>query len=286
MRKDNPEHKALFTIPAAAHGTTLASIKPLPEQRKITGHKQTDAYLWVLEVIRMNEPAHLDAAEEALKKIKITPKEAEERYSRYLLANGADPFQVAFGTIGMDNPARAIQNARESIKKAAGVRATFGSYEAAMEDMEAERVIKSSPKFIDDYQWGWTVAEKKTGHIGGGRMFEIDDQRRNYVDGYRDVLPEPHTLSDVVSEFAYWDWLYSARNAAAKELGYEFGYSEHHQSVYDRERYLEKMLATIKPVTRSEAVEVCRWVLGNERLNDLGEVTNAIILNLVGECEE
>lgn len=286
MRKDNQEHKALFSIPAAVACAAPANIKPLPEQRKITGHKQTDAYLWVLEVIRLNEPAHLDAAEEALKKIKITPKEAEERYSRYLLANGADPFQVAFGTIGMDNPARAIQNARESIKKAAGVRATFGSYEAAMEDMEAERVIKSSPKFIDDYLWGWTVAEKKAGHIGGDRMFEIDDQRRNYVDGYRDVLPEPHTLSDVVSEFAYWDWLYSARNAAAKELGYEFGYSEHHQSVYDRERYLEKMLATIKPVTRTEAVEVCRWVLGNERLNDLGEVTNAIILNLVGECEE
>lgn len=286
MRTDNTEHKALFTIPTAAHITAPANIKPLPEQRKITGHKQTDAYLWVLEVIRLNEPAHLDAAEEALKKIKITPKEAEERYSRYLLANGADPFQVAFGTIGMDNPARAIQNARESIKKAAGVRATFGSYEAAMDDVEAERVIKSSAKYIDDYGWGWTTEELEAGHIGGSRIFEIEDQRREYVDGYRDVLPQPHTLSDVVREFVYWDWLYSVRNTAGKELGYEYGYSEHHNSVYDREHYLEKLLTTIKPGTRIEAIEVCRWVLGNERLNDLGEVTNAIILNLVGECEE
>lgn len=286
MRKDNQEHKALFSIPDAVACAAPANIKPLPEQRKITGHKQTDAYLWVLEVIRLNEPAHLDAAEEALKKIKITPKEAEERYSRYLLANGADPFQVAFGTIGMDNPARAIQNARESIKKAAGVRATFGSYEAAMEDMEAERVIKSSPKFIDDYHWGWTVAEKKAGSINGHRMSEIEVQRRALVAGYCDVLPEPCTLSDVVREFVYWDWLYGARNAAGKELGYEYGYSEHHQSVCDRERYLETLLTTIKPISRAEAVEVCRWFLDSEKSDYMDNNGAAVILNLVGESEE
>lgn len=74
MRTDNNEHKALFTIPTAAYSSALANIKPLPEQRRITGHKQTDAYLWVLEVIRLNEPAHLDAAEAALVKIKISQK--------------------------------------------------------------------------------------------------------------------------------------------------------------------------------------------------------------------
>ncbi len=286
MRTDNIEHKALFTIPTAAHSSTLAIIKPLPVQRKITGHKQTDAYLWVLEVIRLNEPAHLDAAEAALEKIKISPKEAEERYSRFLLANGGDPFQVAFGTIGMDNPGRAIKNARESIQKAASVRATFGNYEAAFEDVEAERVIKSSEKFIDDYYWGWTAAEKKAESINGTRINEIDDQRRAMVDGYRDVLPQPNTLSDVVREFIYWDWLYSVRNTAGKELGYEYGYSEHHESVYDRERYLEKLLATIKPVTRVEAIEVCRWFLESEKGQYMENHGAAVIFNLVGECEE
>ncbi|EAB2798688.1 helix-turn-helix domain-containing protein [Salmonella enterica] len=286
MRTDNNEHKALFSIPTAAHSSALANIKPLPEQRRITGHKQTDAYLWVLEVIRLNEPAHLDAAEAALEKIKISPKEAEERYSRYLLANGGDPFQVAFGTIGMDNPARAIENARKNIRKAADVRATFGSYEVAMEDVEAERIIKSSAKFIDDYDWGWTPEELEAGHIGCGRMFEIEDQRRVMVDGYRDVLPEPHTLSDVVREFIYWDWLYQVRHTAGRELGYEYGYSEHHKSVYDRERYLEKLLATIKPVTRAEAVEVCSWFLASGKDEYMEDNGAAVILNLVGECEQ
>ncbi|MBK0350861.1 helix-turn-helix domain-containing protein [Leclercia adecarboxylata] len=285
MRTDNIEHKALFTIPTALHSTTLANIKPLPAQRKITGHKQTDAYLWVLEVIRLNEPAHLDAAEAALEKIKITPKEAGERYSRYLLANGADPFQVAFGTIGMDNPANAIKTARENIKKAADVRATFGNYETAMEDVEAERVIKSSTRFIDDYYWGWTAAEKKARRIDGSRSNELDEKRRAWVAGYRDVLPEPHTLSDVAREFVYWDWLYGVRQIAGKELGDEFGYSEHHQSVYDRERYLEELLSTIRPVTRAEAVEVCRWFLESGKGEYLKDDGAAVILNLVGECE-
>jgi len=284
MRTDNIEHKALFTIPAAVHSTTLANIKPLPAQRKITGHKQTDAYLWVLEVIRLNEPAHLDAAEAALEKIKVTPKEAGERYSRYLLASGADPFQVAFGTIGMDNPANAIKAARENIKKAADIRARFGNYETAMEDVEAERVIKSSTRFIEDYYWGWTAAEKKAQRIDGSRSNEIDDQRREWVAGYRDVLPEPYTLSDVVREFIYWDWLYGVRQTASKELGHEFG-PDHYESVTDRERYLEELLSTIRPVTRTEAVEVCRWFLDSgkgEYMNDDGAV---VILNLVGECE-
>lgn len=286
MRTDNIEHKALFTIPTATHCAAPANIKPLPAQREITGHKQTDAYLWVLEVIRLNEPAHLDAAEEALKKIKITPKEAEQRYSRYLLANGANPFTAAFGTIGMDNPSQAIKNARDNIKKAAEVRAIFGSYDAALEDVEAERVIKSSPKFIDNYFWGWTPAEIKAGSIGGGRMREIDDQRKIFVAGYRDVLPEPRTLSDVVREFVYWDWLYWARHTACSELGHEYGYSEHHQSVYERESYLEKMLATIQPVTRAEALEVCRWFLDSEKSEHMDNNGAAVILNLVGECEQ
>lgn len=285
MRTDNIEHKALFTIPTAENSTTLANIKQLPAHLKITGHKQTDAYLWVLEVIRLNEPAHLDAAEEALQKLTIKPKDAEKRYRDWLMMNGADPFQVAFGTIGMDNPANAIKTARENIKKAADVRATFGNYETAMEDVEAERVIKSSTRFIDDYYWGWTAAEKKARRIDGSRSNELDEKRRAWVAGYRDVLPEPHTLSDVAREFVYWDWLYGVRQIAGKELGDEFGYSEHHQSVYDRERYLEELLSTIRPVTRAEAVEVCRWFLESGKGEYLKDDGAAVILNLVGECE-
>lgn len=72
MRTGNPVHQKLFTIPEPTYSTEVAVTKPLPPQRVITGHKQTDAYLWVLEVIRLNEPSHLQAAEDALQKLKIS----------------------------------------------------------------------------------------------------------------------------------------------------------------------------------------------------------------------
>ncbi|MDX6916529.1 helix-turn-helix domain-containing protein [Pectobacterium carotovorum] len=284
MRTDNQEHKTLFTIPSQSHGTEMATTKPLPPQRAITGHKQTDAYLWVLEVIKLNEPAHLPAAEEALKKLKITPKDAQRHYSDYLIKSGADPMQAALGTFLMDNPQGYINRARQGISKASEVRAVFGDYETALEDTEAEKRMLSG-EMADVYStcWGWTEKEIKDKCMYGKRVFEVAEQRYAMSKGFRGQLPEPETLSDVVREFQYWGWLYWMRDSAAKELGYEYGDSDR-DHIGDREDYLRERLATIKPVSRCEAVDVCRWVLENESLNDLGEKTDNIILNLVGEC--
>ncbi|ECG8610391.1 hypothetical protein FNH48_23820 [Salmonella enterica subsp. salamae] len=76
------------------------------------------------------------------------------------------------------------------------------------------------------------------------------------------------------------------RHTAGRELGNGYGYSEHYKTVYDRERYLEKLLATIKPVTRAEAEEVCRWFLASRKDEYMEDKGAAVILNLVGECEE
>ena len=75
------------------------------------------------------------------------------------------------------------------------------------------------------------------------------------------------------------------RNRAEKELGYEYanGVRSH---IYDREEYFESLLATIRPVSREEAVAVCKWVFKKEPLMDLGKITENIILNLVGECAD
>ncbi|CDG20566.1 Fels-1 prophage protein [Xenorhabdus poinarii G6] len=281
---DNAAHKTLFTIPERSYSTAVATVKPLPVQRKITGNKQVDAYLWVLEVIRTNEPAHLEAAESALKKLKITPKEAQKKYSDYLMKSGAHAFQVAFGTMSMDNPQGYINRAKAQISEAAKVRGIFGSYEQALEDCEAERLIKSSHHYISDPCFGWTEEEKQRGAISGSRVFEVDDLRRERGCGFTDVLPEPHTLSDVVRELQYWDWLYHVRDSAAKELGWKYGYPQHDDAVYDRENYLEKQLTLIQAVNRQEAIDVCKWILDEERFDDRSELTDRIILNLVGEC--
>lgn len=286
MKTDNQAHKDLFTIPEAKHNTSVAITKPLPPQRVITGHKQTDAYLWVLEVIQTNEPAHLPAAEEALAKLKITPKEAQERYSNYLLKSGAAPFQIAFSTMSMDNPEGYIKRAKAAVSEAANVRAIFGTYENALENTPAEKMMLVG-ELADIYGpcWGWTKAEKKARCMHGHRITEVNEKRQAASQGFTDQLPEPSTLSDVVREIEYWREIYWLRNCAAKELGYEYGDGERYH-INDREEYLEKRLASIKPVSREEAVEVCKWLLQkNDNLMDRGDLTESIFLNLVGECD-
>ncbi|MDE9553337.1 helix-turn-helix domain-containing protein [Xenorhabdus bovienii] len=283
---DNTAHKTLFTIPEPRYSTALATVKPLPVQRTITGNKQVDAYLWVLEVIKTNEPAHLEAAEEGLKKLKITPKAAQQKYSDYLMKSGAHPFQIAFGTMSMDNPQGYINSAKEQIKKASQVRAAFASYEATLELTEPEKLMLVG-ELADIYEpfYYWNETEQAEGCMHGDRICETDKLRQERAKGFAEQLPEPHTLSDVVREFLYWDWLYQMRNVAAKELdpgGY--GDSDRYY-IYDRQDYLEGKLATIQAVNRQEAIDVCKWVLEEERFHDR-ELADRIILNLVGECAD
>ncbi|MCX9042517.1 helix-turn-helix domain-containing protein [Citrobacter portucalensis] len=275
---DNPAHAALFTIPEPVHSSELATVKPLPQQRVVTGHKQTDAYLWVLEVIRLNEPAHLAAAEEALQKLTISPKDAEKRYRDWLVLNGTDLLNVAFGTLFMDNPQHLLNRARSNIDSARQVRAHYGSYDAAMEPVAAELLIDQSALLVGDC-YGMTEEESVEGY-GIERHLEVEDARMAAQDGFSDVLPDPHTLSDVVREFEYWDWLYRMRHTASKELGWQYG-ADQRQEVSDREDWLDGRLATIRPRHQREAVDVLKWLLKSERHEGRDEM-DTILLNLVG----
>lgn len=277
---DNPAHVALFTIPAPAHSSELATVKPLPPQEVVTGHKQTDAYLWVLEVIKLNEPAHLAAAEEALQKLTIKPKDAEKRYRDWLVLNGTDLLNVAFGTLFMDNPQHFLDRARSNIDSARQVRAHYGSYDAAMEPVAAEMLIDQSALLVGD-DFGMTEEEASSGSISGAdRYFEVEDARKAAHDGFCDVLPDPHTLSDVVREFEYWDWLYKMRHTASKELGWQYG-ADQRQEISDREDWLDGKLVTLRPRHQREAVDVLKWLLQSERHEGRDEM-DTILLNLVG----
>lgn len=276
---DNPAHAALFTIPAPVHNSELATVKPLPPQKVVTGHKQTDAYLWVLEVIRLNEPAHLAAAEEALQKLTIKPKDAEKRYRDWLVLNGTDLLNVACGTLFMDNPQHFISRARSNIDSARQVRAHYGSYDAAMEPVAAELLIDQSALLVDE-DYGMTAEEAESGEMRGLRCLEVEDARSEAHSGFCDVLPDPNTLSDVVREFEYWNWLYEMRHTASKELGWQYG-AEHRQEVYDRKDWLDNKLATIRPRHQREAVDVLKWLLASERHEGREELDD-ILINLVG----
>ncbi|EFT5079212.1 hypothetical protein HHY15_002333 [Salmonella enterica] len=282
--RDNPEHRALFTIPEPKYSTELATIKPLPPQQVITGHKQTDAYLWVLEVIKLNEPAHLEAAQAALEKLTITPKEAQDRYTRYLQSNGVDGFNIVFGTMMMDNPQHFIERAREQAARAAEVRGVFGSYEAIYDKLTVpEQLLEDALGWLYNDSYGWTEEEKRQGRIEGKRVIEVMELReKKCFEIITDVLPAPFTLSDVVREFQYWEWVYRMRDAAKKEIAPN-ELSGDGGLVSDRESWLDKQLEIIRPVSRDEALNVLRWYLRSERHQGFMDAdSDAVYLNLIG----
>ncbi|HDG1711069.1 TPA: helix-turn-helix domain-containing protein [Kluyvera ascorbata] len=278
---DNPAHAALFTIPEPVHSCELATVKPLPPQKVVTGHKQTDAYLWVLEVIQLNEPAHLVAAEEALQKLTIKPKDAEKRYRDWLVLNGTDLLNVAFGTMFMDDPQHFIRRAKDGIANARQVRTHYGSYDAAMEPVAAELLIDQSALLVGD-DFGMTEEESAEGATYGiDRHLEVESARMVAQDGFSDVLPDPHTLSDVVREFEYWNWLYEMRHTASKELGWQYC-ADQRQEISDREDWLDGKLAALRPRHQREAVDVLKWLLQSERHDGRDEL-DEILINLVSE---
>lgn len=262
--RDNPEHRVLFTIPEKKYSTAVAVPKPLPPQRTITGDKQTDAYLWVLEVIKTGEPAHIAAAEDALKKLTITPKQAQENYTRHLQAQGAGWTSV-FSTMWMDNPQHYIDQAKAQYEKAGAVCGVFGSLEAVFKPVEAERRIEEVYGVYQDIYCDY-MAE------GPGEF------------AFTDVLPEPYTLSDVVREIQYWDWLSSMRNGAFREL-YPNEYPNENGHLWDREQYLDHLLETIRPLTRIEALDVLKWYLKYPRYQDMNADSDGVYLNLIGMHE-
>ncbi|WP_439291743.1 MULTISPECIES: hypothetical protein [Rahnella] len=262
--RDNPEHRVLFTIPEQKYSTAVTIPKPLPPQRSVTGDKQTDAYLWVLEVIKTGEPTHIAAAEDALKKLTITPKQAQENYSRYLQQGGAG-WTAIFSTMWMDNPQHYIDASKEQYIKAGSVRGVFGSLQSAFEPVGAEVRIEA---VYGKYQDIYCDYMKK----GPGEFV------------FTDVLPEPFTLSDVVREILYWDWLYSMRISAYRELYPDENlYEDTH--LWDRERYLDGLLETIKPLTRGEALDVLKWYLKYPRFQDMNADSDEVYLNLIGMHE-
>jgi hypothetical protein len=285
--RDNPEHRVLFTIPEQKYSTAVAIPKPLPPQRSVTGDKQTDAYLWVLEVIKTGEPVHISAAEEALEKLTITPKQAQANYTHYLQSKGAGWTSV-FSTMWMDNPQHYIDNAKSQYKRAAEVRGVFGSCEDLLAKLtEPEQRLEDAIGWIyESGCFGWTDEERKGGSIGGQRVLDVWDMRRDEAFKTMDnILPQPYTLSDVVREFNYWKWLYQMRSTARKEVDPD-GYDDGEGPISDRETWLDKKLETIRPRDQKEALEVLKWYLQSERHQDcVGADSDEVYLNLIGMHE-
>jgi hypothetical protein len=165
----------------------------------------------------------------------------------------------------MDNPQHYIDQAKAQYAKAGSVRGVFGSLEAVFQPVEAERRIEEAHGTYQDIYCDYMAK-------GPGEFV------------FTDVLPEPYTLSDVVREIQYWDWLSSMRNGAFRELHPE-EYPNENMHLWDREQYLDHLLETIRPITRAEALDVLKWYLDFPRYQDMNADSDGVYLNLIGMHE-
>src|SRR5690606_34648933 len=77
---------------------TLPAPVELPPQQAITGDKELDAILWLRQVVDTGQPALIDLAREAVKRIKTPAKDLEKRYAQYLMATSGNSLAAAFGS--------------------------------------------------------------------------------------------------------------------------------------------------------------------------------------------
>ena len=108
---------------------------------------------------------------------------------------------------------------------------------------------------------------------------EMEDLRQKEIAGFKNILPAPFTLSDVTIEWDYWESVLRHRYKTQNGDGYV-------QIIWDRRGWLTDLLCAMKPVTRAEALTVCKWLLACDYFEERDSLFDRIILNLVGECEE
>ena len=250
---DNPRHRAMFTLPPIKpNGETLPAVPELPQQEVVTGDKEIDALLWLRLVIETGEPARIAQAKEAAGKITAPLKELEQRYGKWLVAQGGHPFAGMFsiGFADLDGLAK------HSIERRANETEAIGRFgDALWDDTQAEAFCLESLRGLETETWDYPpelVAERFKAH------------------------PElmPHTLSDCLHELAYWDDLYRLRRACSKDY-------DTHQEVWSRDQFIfTVMLAELRPRNRDEARATLRHLLDSER-RDWKEV-DRILDNLIG----
>ena len=253
--RDNPEHRTLFSLPPMQASTGTALEAPsLPPQAAITGDHDLDAVLWLRSVIQTGQPALIEKAMRAAKRIKTPLPELEKRYMNHLVSKNPGNVFAAFASFGFADLQGLAQSAVEKLARQHEATSRFG--DALFANTPAEQFC----------------IEALAG-LKRGRMLDFDEQA---VDARFEARPEllPHTLSDCLHEMAYWSSLYWLRNSM------DFGDSA--PEAQARDSFVFRRLACTRARTKAEAVAVLRYLADDERMDD--KETEAILLNLIGSA--
>jgi hypothetical protein len=260
----NPEHRRLFAIPhPKPSDSTALAVPQLPEARTVTGDREVDAMLWLKEVCQTaRDVAIVDRALEAAAKIQTPAKAIEDRYVAWLrLQPELHPLQIAFASIGIADIERHAETARERIAKHAEGMAAFGSYEVAMNDTPAERMVFETVGAVLDGEELWRAKSDRLGALFTESV-------------------NPATLTECMAELRYWQWLHDIR--------WRMGQTEHPDEfqgdddrIDARRWFVEGLLTELAPVDRAEAIHVAD---GLKSVVDEAERRAEILEHLLRTC--
>lgn len=238
--KDNPKHRAMFTLPEEQKATsTQPATLDLPPQQVVTGDKEVDALLWLRAVISTGQAGLIERAMEAAKRIETPFKELEKRYHDYLHVSQPGNFFATFGAIGFADLDSLAKKSIMREQRRCEALARFG--DAIFDDTRAEVFCTEMLRGLDP------------------RKYVIGYDKHEAAERFKQC-PEylPNTLADCLYELDYWSQLYRLRNA------YDSYYDTSPESSA-RERFIFGLLAEIRPRNRDEAKAVLKYMRDHER---------------------
>jgi len=255
--KDNQALREQFSLPPIQASTSTALAVPeLPPQDVVTGDKEIDSVLWLREVIKSGQPALIEKAMQAAKRIKTPLKELADRYLKHLVSENPGNWTVALATFGFDDLTGLADNSIKKLTRQHEATTRFGSIDGLFADAPAEQ-------FCIDALKGLKTTQKDFGNYPDAQV----DKR---FQAHPDLMP--NTLSDCLHELAYWHDIYVLRKA------HDGGDSS--REAYARECFAFRSLARIRPKSKPEAIAVFRYLADGERMDDTE--TESILLNLIG----
>ena len=253
--KDNPKHRAMFTLPEEQKATsTQPATLDLPPQQVVTGDKEVDALLWLRAVISTGQAGLIERAMEAAKRIKTPFKELEKRYHDYLHVSQPGNFFATFGAIGFADLDSLAKKSIMREQRRCEALARFG--DAIFDDTRAEVFCTEMLRGLDP------------------RKDVIGYDKHEAAERFKQC-PEylPNTLADCLYELDYWSQLYRLRNAL------DSNYDDSGSESCARDWFVFGLLAEIRPRNRNEAKAVLKYMRDHERADM--EESDAILDNLL-----
>lgn len=255
--RDNERLRAMCSLPPIrVSAETLPAAPTMPPQTKVTGDSEIDAVLWLRECISTGQAVLIDLAMQQVKKIKTPLDRLEKRYTQMIVqANPGNPF-AALGTFGFAD----LKGLAEQSKKiAARKHEAFSRFgDQLFEPTDAEQYCIETLQGVGPNRIGF-LDEKLA-----AERFRADP----------DLLP--NTLADCLHELRYWNALSGLRYAFGTGAG------DPPAEVSARESFLFACMATIRPRSKEEALQVLNWMIEDRENRFDRNETDAILLNLIG----